>query len=104
MEDIFVFPSCGDESNSIGAAYWVYAEKCRELGKVVDIPPLREIYFGPSFTDEDATLSKRGTNFSYEHIDNIEKRIAELIAQGEIVARCRGRMEFGEEHLVTGLS
>ena len=103
VEDIFVFPSCGDESNSIGAAYWVYAEKCRELGKEVDIPPLREIYFGPSFTDEDIeetlSKSKMDTNFSYEHIDNIEKRIAELIAQGGIVARCKGRMEFGARAL-----
>ena len=103
VEDIFVFPSCGDESNSIGAAYWVYVEKCRELGKEVDILPLREIYFGPSFTDEDTeeTLSKSklDANFSYEHIDNIEKRIAELIAQGEILARCKGRMEFGARAL-----
>ena len=103
VEDIFVFPSCGDESNSIGAAYRVYVEKCRELGKGIDIQPLREIYFGPSFTDEDIektlSKSKMDANFSYEHIGDIEKRIAELIAQGEIVARCKGRMEFGARAL-----
>ncbi|MBE9595136.1 MAG: hypothetical protein IMF19_16850, partial [Proteobacteria bacterium] len=103
VDDIFVFPSCGDESNSIGAAYWVHAEKCRELGEDVDIPPLCEIYFGPSFTDEDIeetlSKSKMDTNFSYEHVDDIEKRIAELIAQGGIVARCKGRMEFGARAL-----
>lgn len=101
IEDMFVFPSCGDESNSIGAAYGVYAEKCREVDKKVDIQPLREIYFGHSFTDGDvdATLSKMGTNFSYEHVDNIEKRIAEIVANGAIVARCKGRMEFGARAL-----
>ncbi|MEA3458104.1 MAG: carbamoyltransferase N-terminal domain-containing protein, partial [Candidatus Thermoplasmatota archaeon] len=84
VEDMFVFPSCGDESNSIGAAYQVYAEKCRELGKEVDIQPLREMYFGPSFTDDDVekTLTKMDTNFSYEHVDDIEKRIAEIVREG----------------------
>ena len=102
IEDIFIFPSCGDESNAIGAAYWVYAEKCREIGKEVDIPPLREIYFGPSFTDnnvEEVLSTIDDIKFSYEYIDDIEKRIAELLAEGKIVARCKGRMEFGARAL-----
>lgn len=101
VEDLFIFPSCGDESNSIGAAYRVYAEKCKELNRKVDIPPLKNIYFGPLITDheiEDA-LSKRGENFNYKYVDDIEKLIAEIIAKGGIVARCKGQMEFGARAL-----
>ncbi|MDA1001686.1 MAG: hypothetical protein O2807_14360 [bacterium] len=34
VEEIFVLPSCGDESNAIGAAYWMHAEaggRCKPL-------------------------------------------------------------------------
>ena len=102
VEDIFIFPSSGDESNSIGAAYWIYAEKCKELNKKVDIQPLREIYFGPSFTDNDVEeiLSKiDNAKFSYEYVDDIENQIAEMVSEGKIVARCKGRMEFGARAL-----
>lgn len=102
VENLFVFPSCGDESNSIGAAYWVYAEKCREQGKEVDIQPLREIYFGPSFTDDDveqAISEMEERNFEFKHVSHIEEKVAQLLAEGEIVARCKGRMEFGARAL-----
>ena len=102
VNDLFVFPSCGDESTSLGAAYQIYAEKCKEQGKVVDIQPLREIYFGPSFTDEDvqrAISEIKQPNFEFEYVNDIERRVARLLAEGKIVARCKGRMEFGERAL-----
>lgn len=101
VEDLFIFPSCGDESNSIGAAYLVYIEKSKEINEKVDISPLKSIYFGPSFTDYEAedALSKIGTKFNYKHVEDIEKLTAELIANGEIVARCKGQMEFGARAL-----
>ncbi|MBI4421619.1 MAG: hypothetical protein HY560_12410, partial [Gemmatimonadetes bacterium] len=27
VDELFVYPSCGDETNAMGAAYWVYAER-----------------------------------------------------------------------------
>ena len=102
VNDLFVFPSCGDESTSLGAAYQIYAEKCKEQGKAVDIQPLRDIYFGPSFTDEDvqqAISEIKQPNFEFEYVNDIERRVARLLAEGKIVARCKGRMEFGERAL-----
>jgi len=102
VEDLFIFPSCGDESISIGAAYQVYVEECREQGKPSNIQPLREIYLGPSFTDQDVeqAISKiEHQNFESRYVKDIESRIAELLARGEIVARCKGRMEFGARAL-----
>ena len=102
LQDMFVFPSCGDESLSIGAAYQAYAEKCTRGGRAVDIQPLREIYFGPSFTDEDVQQeisNIENRDFEVEYVEDIEKKTAQLLAQGEIVARCKGRMEFGARAL-----
>src|SRR5215467_1581179 len=28
VEDLYVFPSCGDESNAVGAAYLGYVQEC----------------------------------------------------------------------------
>jgi len=101
VEDIFVFPSCGDESTSIGAAYQRYAELCRETGKEVDIPPLRDIYFGPAFPEGEVqvALSDYRDHFSVAHTSDIERDVADLIAGGEVVARFAGRMEFGARAL-----
>lgn len=102
IDKLFVVPSCGDETNALGAVYWAYADKCREQGKEVDIQPLRDLYLGTSFTDEDvkqAISELKNQDFEFEYIGDIEKQIAQLLAKGEIVARCKGRMEFGARAL-----
>ncbi len=48
VEDLYVFPSCGDESNSIGAACHVAARKGDR------IEPLSGLYFGASINDAEA--------------------------------------------------
>lgn len=103
VESLFVFPSCGDESLSIGAAFCLYSQKCLESGEIPNIPPLKDIYFGDSFSDAEVeAVIKEHRNifqFEYEYVDDIEKRIAELLAEGKIVARCKGRMEYGARAL-----
>ncbi len=46
VEEMYVFPSCGDESNSIGAACWMAAQAGETL------QPLGPLYFGEPITDE----------------------------------------------------
>jgi len=103
VEKLFVFPSCGDESNSIGAAFWVYVQKCKEHGNEPNIPPLGPIYFGPPIDRESVELElenyRKKFKFSYTYYENIEKVVGELLAEGEIVARAKGRMEFGARAL-----
>jgi carbamoyltransferase len=101
VSDLFVFPSCGDESTAIGAAYWAYAEKRRESGEEVKIPPLGEIYFGLSFTGEDVqeAVARRPGKFRCTPLPDIEKEVAALVAGGAVVARCKDRMEFGARAL-----
>jgi carbamoyltransferase len=101
VEDLFVFPSCGDESTAIGAAYQAYAEKVQEAGGEVRIPALDTIYFGTSFTGEDVkeAIARRPGKFRYTPHADIEKEVAALIEAGEVVARCRDRMEFGARAL-----
>lgn len=98
VEDMFVFPSCSDESNAIGAAYLGYIDS---VG-MTNIPPISDIYFGPSFEDKDieeVLTENIRQKYKTEKIDDIEEKIADLLAQNKIVARLAGRMEFGARAL-----
>jgi carbamoyltransferase len=100
IHDMFIFPSCGDESNSIGAAYALYAEKCRDVGKEIDINPIGPIYFGTDIKDSEVEKSTlKFENIHIERYSDINKKIGELLSDGKIVARCNGKMEFGARAL-----
>ncbi len=100
VEDLFVFPSCGDETVSIGAAYAVHTQIPENR---VPIAPLAHFYLGDDFTDEETLnvlQSWQGScKFKYKPLKNIEKKIASLLAEGRVVARCKGKMEFGARAL-----
>lgn len=103
VQELFIFPSCGDETNSIGAAYVTYARDCLSQGKPVDIEPIGPVYWGANFDDTEVEIAIRGfqgqTKFRYRHVTDIERITAETLAKGEVVARAKGRMEFGARAL-----
>lgn len=100
VTDLFVFPSCGDESNSIGAAFALYAEKCKEIDKEINLEPLGPIYFGTGVKDSEVEQSLlKMKNVSITRYDNIDKQVGMLLAEGNIIARCKGNMEFGARAL-----
>jgi len=103
VEELFIFPSCGDETNSIGSAYWAVAQEALRVNKPVAIQPLRDLYWGHEFTDADVERAiNQGlerSRFKYRYVSNIEHVVAEFLAGGEVVARAKGRMEFGARGL-----
>jgi carbamoyltransferase len=103
VEDLFVFPSCGDESNAVGAAYLAYLDLCRQKEMSPDPKPLGQLYLGPEATDDEVEALIRERRLDVRHKvtlhDAIEERIAELLVSDGVVARCAGRMEFGARAL-----
>lgn len=97
VERLFVFPSCGDETNPIGACYHVAAE-CGE-----PVRPLRDLYRGPEFSAAEINAAVRDHRFSVpvtvSESPRIEDEVAALLARGEIVGRFSGREEFGARSL-----
>lgn len=95
VEYIDVFPSCGDESNIFGAAFHVYNSK---YGKSSDL--LKEYTLGPvPGLDFQATIEKYSDKITVEQVDNINYRVAEMLRDNLVVARCSDRMEFGARAL-----
>lgn len=98
IENIQFLPSCGDESNVIGALY--YFRKKIEPAK---IDALDEMYLGIGFTDEEVAsyLQNNAVEAKYTVVksDDINECIAALLADGKIVARATGRNEWGARSL-----
>jgi len=103
VEELFAFPSCGDESNAVGAAYLGYVDECARRGQAARPEPFGPAYLGTSVTDAEteAVIRDRELRSRYKVAfhDRIEERVAELLVSDGVVARCAGRMEFGARAL-----
>ncbi|WP_423062462.1 carbamoyltransferase C-terminal domain-containing protein [Candidiatus Paracoxiella cheracis] len=97
VNSVNVFPSCGDESNAFGAAFYTYAQNTNDT---ISLPLLQSYATGPNPSfDLESAKSKYKNECRFEQLDNPNQTIADLLAKGEIVARCAGPMEFGARAL-----
>ena len=89
------FPSCGDETLPFGAYYLQAAEKFGHG----EVKPLKHFYFGDDVSDVAAEEALKRSGFPYDKPDDIASAVADLLVQGQPVARCAGPMEFGARAL-----
>lgn len=99
IKNLFVMPSCGDESNACGAAF--LALNALDKENLLKINSADNIYWGTFYSDDEilSQLNKVGNNIKFSLSENIEDKVAELLSDGQIVARFKGRMEFGARAL-----
>jgi len=98
VDDLFVFPSCGDETNALGAA-WAYLS---DLGLANTIQPLESMYLGPEPSEAEyqaAADRARALGWTVTRPEDLEDAVAELLSRGQVVARAQGREEFGARAL-----
>jgi carbamoyltransferase len=98
VDELFVFPSCGDETNAIGACYLEYAR----LRGLDTVPSIGTFLLGPSWSGAavDAALTRAAAlGMTVTRAEGIEREVARRLAQGEVVARFWGREEFGARSL-----
>ena len=100
VEDLFCFPSSGDESTAVGAAWCTYLA----ASAVTDehhrpIMPIHDNYWGTGYGDDEIEQVLRSRTLPYRHYRDIETEVARLLALGEVVARFKGRLEFGARAL-----
>lgn len=101
VTSFYVMPSAADESLSIGAALHRYYQLADETGHQES--RLTHLYLGGDYArqDENEAIERIRSTDDVEVCEpnNINAAIANLLAQGEIVANCRGRMEWGARAL-----
>lgn len=95
VESFEAFPSCGDETLSIGAYYLEAAAR----GRGDAIAPLRHFYLGDTIDEGDAKAAAVASGYEFERPDDLAGAVADLLVAGEPVARAAGPMEFGARAL-----
>ncbi|MGB9589342.1 MAG: carbamoyltransferase [Candidatus Hydrothermia bacterium] len=97
VDELFIMPSAGDESLALAAALMAYLETGNG-----DYSALETLYLGPEFTEEQIrkAFDELGEGFAVSHEgDGIHEQVGQLLAQGKIIARFYGKMEFGARAL-----
>ncbi|MBM3231759.1 hypothetical protein FJZ21_00040 [Candidatus Pacearchaeota archaeon] len=100
VQSIFVMPSCGDESNAIGSCFFGYRELNKD--KNINFRAIEDLYLGPECDNkdlEDYLKKNKLKNYTVKKVKKINKEVAKLLAEGQIVARCSGRSEWGARSL-----
>ena len=96
LKSVWSGPISGDGSLAIGAVW--YASK--KFDKKTKIDGLSNIYLGSSIKDSEIESNIKKLKTKYKIIKNVDnKKIAKWLSQGLVVARCKGRMEFGQRAL-----
>ncbi|MBW8003178.1 MAG: hypothetical protein FVQ80_14355 [Planctomycetes bacterium] len=97
VEDVYVFSHMGDGGLSMGSAMFANYE----LNGISEYD-FKDVYLGPKFSNDyiKAVLEKdKSGNISYEYIEDIEKKVAKLFFEENIVLWFQGEMEYGPRSL-----
>jgi carbamoyltransferase len=95
FDNLFV-SSCPDDSgNCFGAALYLYNHI---LGKGRSVP-MSHNYYGPQYTDSEIEETLKGYNLNFAYEENIFKKAAKLLSEGNVIGWFQGRMEFGQRAL-----
>ncbi len=95
VEELFVQPAASDAGTAIGAASYV----ANDLGDKVQ--PMQHAYLGPSYTNEQCieACEQHERKPKWERIEDVPKRAAQILADGNPLSWFQGRMEFGPRAL-----
>lgn len=100
VDRIFVHPGMSDEGLAVGAALALQEETDRRLGRRTAPRELPDVYLGNAYDEHAIAGAIREAGLSGQHLPGgIEPRIADLLAEGKVVARFHGRMEYGPRAL-----
>ncbi len=90
VESLFVCPHMGDGGLALGAAFFAKKQKPFKV---------KDIFWGSVYSNEQILKTLGSLNVEYTKVDHIQNRIAQLLSQGNVIARFNGAMEFGPRAL-----
>lgn len=102
FENIWIQPSAGDAGGALGVALTLWH---RYLGEERKVTPgsdsMAGSYLGPRYDDDEIedVLTREEAPFEKVEWDEMPGRVAELIADGNVIGWFQGRMEFGPRAL-----
>ncbi|HXF93350.1 MAG TPA: carbamoyltransferase [Nitrospiraceae bacterium] len=102
FRNLWIQPAAGDAGGALGAALLVWHHLLGQERKVGQTDSQKGSLLGPSFTNEEIGLYLDSVGAVYEYVPDEEQlltRVADLIAQENVVGWFHGRMEYGPRAL-----
>lgn len=90
VRGLWVFPHMGDGGLAVGGCL-AYLKS--------DPAPFPHAYWGPDISDAEAEAALRAAGLPFDRPADLAAEVARLLAQGRVVARATGRMEYGPRAL-----
>tara|TARA_Y100001936_G_scaffold245037_1_gene286372 strand:- start:2785 stop:4488 length:1704 start_codon:yes stop_codon:yes gene_type:complete len=104
FENIHIPPSPGDAGSAIGCAQFAYYIH-KKYNRIIEMAHSKRIhkniYLGPSFSDDDITKFLDTNKIEYEKLsrDALIEKTAKIISDGKVVGWFQGKMEWGPRAL-----
>ncbi|MBN1779890.1 hypothetical protein JW948_02095 [bacterium] len=99
VRSVYIFPAMGDGGLCAGAALKSYYDHCPDEYSRIPERRIPHVYLGPEYSERDMEACLKASALRFEYIEDIEDRIGQLLADGHVVARFNGRMEYGPRAL-----
>ncbi len=101
FRDLWIQPAAGDAGGALGAALSVWHEYLDKPRAASAKDIMLGSYLGPAYSRTSAEEALRALGAHYEHLsdDALLERVADLLAQGNVIGWFQGRMEFGPRAL-----
>ena len=102
FERIFIHPAASDDGTAAGAA--LYVDSIRRGQNFTDFRSLDSAYLGCAYTEDEVkdAIDKSGDEITYEYISNIDSlcaKVADRLADGNVIGWYQGRSEWGPRAL-----
>lgn len=94
VDGLFVQPAAHDSGTALGAAMWVSARSGEDPRFKMETAQ-----WGPGFTSAEVEKAAKTAGMNFTRPESIEEKTAAALAEGEVVAWFRGRMEVGPRAL-----
>ena len=98
VDNFFVHPAMDDSGLAVGGAFAALADE-PGADPLHLLQRLKNVYFGTSYGDDEIRESVEAFGFESTYESNITDVVAKLLAEGRVVARFTGRMEYGPRAL-----
>ena len=102
FENVWIQPAAGDAGGALGAALFTWYQLLEKERKP-SLPDMQVgTYLGPEFTDAEIEEYLKSENAVYEtaaNDDELARKVAEHIANEQVIGWFQGRMEFGPRAL-----
>ena len=101
FKDIWIQPAAGDAGGAIGAALAIWYQYLENPRYGSHFDRMKGSYLGPQFSDEQGQQYLDDVRANYVYLEDSElfNKVAEILAEGNVVGWFQGRMEFGPRAL-----